>query len=198
MTITESDCRIEIEMADIDECRLDEMFERLERMPVPEGYKVEIVEGTVYMSPQRDNHWDIILEIVDQLRAKYPKKQIKSDVRIDYPGGLNGLCSDVTALKDGAVKTDKGRWRCEDVEFVAEVISKDTARNDYGPKLAAYATAGVPVYLVVDPYVGKCHLYTLPKEGEYTNDLAVTFGMPVDLTTTVVGLEITTDEFARG
>ena len=30
---------------------LDEMFERLETMPVPEGYKVEIVEGTVYMSP---------------------------------------------------------------------------------------------------------------------------------------------------
>ncbi|MEU5594367.1 hypothetical protein [Streptomyces sp. NPDC020298] len=32
---------------------LDEMFERLETMPVPEGYKVEIVEGFVYMSPQR-------------------------------------------------------------------------------------------------------------------------------------------------
>jgi hypothetical protein len=25
---------------------LDETFERLEKMPVPEGYKVEIVEGT--------------------------------------------------------------------------------------------------------------------------------------------------------
>lgn len=70
---------------------LDEMFERIEKMPVPEGYKVEIVEGTVYMSPQRDNHWQVIADIIEQLRTKYPRKRIKSDVRIDYPGPSTGL-----------------------------------------------------------------------------------------------------------
>ncbi|BFO22510.1 hypothetical protein SHKM778_88980 [Streptomyces sp. KM77-8] len=35
-----------IAMAESDNTRwLDEMFERLEKMPVPEGYKVEIVGG---------------------------------------------------------------------------------------------------------------------------------------------------------
>ena len=54
-----------IAMAESDNTRqLDEMFERLEKMPVPEGYKVEIVEGTIYMSPQLDAHWQTIRRIV--------------------------------------------------------------------------------------------------------------------------------------
>ncbi|MER6088602.1 Uma2 family endonuclease [Streptomyces bluensis] len=178
-----------------DEPTLDMMFEWLE--PTPEGYKVEIVQGVIYMSPQRDNHWDIIADIYDQLRERYPRKRVKSDVRIDYPGRLNGFASDVTAIKEGAVKDDKGLWRCQDVEFVAEVISKDTAANDYGPKLEAYATAGVPVYLIVDPYTGKWHLHTLPKDGEYCSNLSLAFGEAIDLTHTPVGIKISTDEFPR-
>ncbi|MFB7055668.1 Uma2 family endonuclease [Streptomyces vinaceus] len=191
MTVVETD---RIEMADISsEQTLDEMFEALE--PVPEGLKVEIVEGTVYMSPQRDTHWEIILDIVEQLRAKYPRKQLKSDVRIDYPGHLNGFATDVTAMAEGAEKTDAGRWRHQDVRFVAEVISKGTAANDYGPKKLAYAAAEVPVYLIVDPYVRRCLLYTLPKRGDYITETKIAFGDEIDLTGTVVGLKLDTSEF---
>ncbi|MFF8972354.1 Uma2 family endonuclease [Streptomyces sp. NPDC014995] len=176
---------------------LDEMFERLEKMPVPEGYKVEIVEGTVYMSPQRDTHWEIILDFVEQLRTKYPRTRVKSDVRIDYPGHLNGFATDVTVMAEGAARTQDGHWRHEDVEFVAEVISKGTAANDYGPKKTAYATAEVPVYVIADPYQGRCHVYTDPKEGDYQIETTVAFGKDLDLTGTVVGLTLTTDEFPR-
>lgn len=190
--------RIElIEMAESDELSLDMMFDWLERMPVPEGYKVEIVEGAIYMSPQRDNHWDIIANVYDQLRAKYPRRQVKSDVRIDFPGHLNGFAADVVLLKEGAEKNAKGRWTYQDVAFVAEVISKDTARNDYGPKKDAYAAAGVPVLLIVDPYTGLCHVYTDPQDGAYRLEPAVKFGEPVDLAGTVVGLVLDTGEFTH-
>ncbi|MGW1889971.1 hypothetical protein ACWCP6_06830 [Streptomyces sp. NPDC002004] len=54
-----------IEMAENDAADpLDAWFERLEKMPVPEGYKVEIVGGSVFMTPQRDAHWEIIRWIV--------------------------------------------------------------------------------------------------------------------------------------
>ena len=176
---------------------LDEMFERLETMPVPEGYKVEIVEGTVYMSPQRDTHWEIIADIYEQLRTKYPRKRVKSDVRIDYPGHLNGFATDVTVVAEGATKSEDGHWSYEDVEFVAEVISKGTAANDYGPKKTAYATAEVPVYVIADPYQGRCHIYTAPKGGDYEVETKVAFGKDVDLTGTVVDLVLKTDEFPR-
>ena len=176
---------------------LDEMFERLETMPVPEGYKVEIVEGTVFMSPQRDTHWEIILDIVEQLRTRYSRKRVKSDVRIDYPGHLNGFATDVTAMAEGAVKTEDGRWRHQDVEFVAEVISKGTAANDYGPKKAAYAAAEVPVYVIADPYQGRCHIYTHPKGDDYATETKAAFGDDLDLGDTVVGLVLSTADFPR-
>jgi Uma2 family endonuclease len=186
-----------IEMAEESgELTLDDLFESLERT-TPEGYKVEIVEGAIFMSPQRDTHWEIIADIYEQLRTKYPRKRVKSDVRIDYPGHLNGFCSDVTLVAEGAEKTPAGLWRCADVEFVAEVISKGTAHNDYGPKKTAYATAEVPVYLIADPYQGKCHLYSQPKDGEYVSELTVAFGADVDMTTTALGLTLQTDEFPR-
>ncbi|MFJ3825928.1 Uma2 family endonuclease [Streptomyces nodosus] len=179
------------------ELTLDAMFEALAKMPVPEGTKVEIVGGNIFMSPQRDTHWEIILDIVEQLRTKYPRQRVKSDVRVDYPGHLNGFASDVTAMAEEAVKADDGRWHHKYIEFVTEVLSKSTALNDYGPKKTAYALAEVPVYLVVDPYQGRCHLYTQPKDGDYATETKVPFGEDLDLTDTVVGLTLKTDEFPR-
>ncbi|MFG3010278.1 Uma2 family endonuclease [Streptomyces cinerochromogenes] len=186
-----------IEMAEENgELTLDALFESLERT-TPEGYKVEIVEGAIFMSPQRDTHWEIILDVVEQLRTKFPRKRVKSDVRIDYPGHLNGFCSDVTLIAEGAEKTPGGLWRCGDVEFVAEVISKGTAHNDYGPKRTAYATAEVPVYLIADPYQGRCLVHTDPKDGDYAVSTRVDFGTDIDLTGTVVDLVLKTDDFPR-
>lgn len=120
-----------------------------------------------------------------------------SGVRIDFPGLLNGFASDVAALSADAAKGEGGRRRCQDIEFVAEVISRSTAANDYGSKKAAYALAGVPVYLIADPYTGTWHLHTPPKDDGYRSALSLDFGTPVDLTSTVVGLTLTTDAFPR-
>ncbi|MEU3738374.1 Uma2 family endonuclease [Streptomyces sp. NPDC032198] len=186
------------QMAEItNEQALDQMFEALEREPFLEGYKIEIVEGAVYMTPQRTNHWDITLGIVEQLRTKYPRQRVLSDVRIDYPGDLNGLCSDVALVAEKAERTKQGGFLCEDVEFVAEVIYRGTGQNDYGPKKAAYATAGVALYLIVDPYQGKCHAYTQPKDGGYHVETNVDFEEEVDLTHTFLGLTFDTSDFAR-
>ncbi|MYT33263.1 MULTISPECIES: Uma2 family endonuclease [unclassified Streptomyces] len=187
-----------IEMAKSGDLTLDQLFDQLERMPVPEGYKVEIVEGTVFMSPQRDVHWDTIFEITTALREQFggKKRLVKSDVRIDFPGEKNGFCPDVAKLAENA-KKENGRWRYQDVEFVAEVISKGTAANDYGPKLTAYATAEVPVYVIADPYLGRCRVFTQPKDGDYENDVTVSYGEPIDLTDTVLGMTLSTEDFPR-
>lgn len=177
---------------------LDALFERLEGMPVPEGYKVEIVEGVIAMSPQEATHWEIIRRIVRALDDTFGMDaKVFSDVRIDFPGHLNGFCPDVAKLREGAQKTAEGRWRHQDVEFVAEVISKGTAANDYGPKKAAYALAEVPVYVIADPYQGRCHIYTHPKGDDHATETKVAFGDDMDLTDTVLGLTLATADFPR-
>ncbi|MGI5436070.1 Uma2 family endonuclease [Streptomyces shenzhenensis] len=194
MTVLED--RIEMADADADTKRLDEWFERLERVPVPEGFRVEIVGGNVYMTPQRNTHWEIIFEILLSFVERFGRKvRVFSDVRIDFPGHENGFCPDVAMLKDSAKPDDAGHWRYQDVEFVAEVISQGTAANDYGPKKTAYAVAEVPVYVIADPYQGRCHVYTDPKDGDYAVRTRVDFGTDIDLTGTVVDLTLRTDEF---
>ncbi|KKD07062.1 Uma2 family endonuclease [Streptomyces sp. WM6386] len=187
-----------IAMADANTERLDDWFERLERMPVPEGFRVEIVGGNVHMTPQLDTHWEIIRRIVRALEDKFGMDvKAFSDVRIDFPGHENGFCPDIALISDSATKDAEGRWRYQDVEFVAEVISAGTAANDYGPKKAAYAVAEVPVYVIADPYQGRCHIYTEPKGSEYEIETRVPFGKDLDLTGTVVDLTLKTDEFPR-
>ncbi|MCG3041213.1 Uma2 family endonuclease [Streptomyces fenghuangensis] len=186
-----------IEMADSGEPSLDELFELLERMPVPEGYKTEIVEGSVHMTPQRDTHWEIIAALYDHLRSRHPRNRLKSDLRIDFPGPRNGFAPDMVLLAEDSRQDSQGRWCYQDVEFVAEVISESTRQNDYGKKYEAYATAEVPAYLIVDPYSGQCHLFTHPKEDEYRSHLTVGFGEEIDLRETPVGMVLPTDEFPR-
>jgi Uma2 family endonuclease len=197
MTVIETD-RIAMADESNDELTLDKLFEALEKMPVPEGIKVEIVGGNIFMSPQRDTHWEITRRIVRALEDRFGMEvKVKSDVRFDFPGHLNGFCPDVVKLADDAERDARGRWNVEDVEFIAEVISKKTAVNDYGPKKAAYATVGVPVYTIADPYTGRCHVYTEPKDGEYTSELIVAFGKEIDLADTGLGLTLQTDTFPR-
>ncbi|MEU2899122.1 Uma2 family endonuclease [Streptomyces sp. NPDC001273] len=187
-----------IAMADINTQRLDEWFERLEQMPVPEGFRVEIVGGTVYMTPQRDTHWGIIRRIVRAVEDRFGMDvRVFSDVRIDFPGHENGLCPDVAVLRDSAEKDEGSHWRYEDVRFVFEVISEGTAANDYGPKKAAYATAEVPLYVIADPYQGRCYVYTNPKDGDYVTRTRVDFGDDIDLTGTVADLTVPTGGFPR-
>ncbi len=187
-----------IKMADPNTERLDEWFELLERMPVPEGYRVEIVGGNVHMTPQRDTHWEIIRRFLWALEDRFGREiKVFTDVRIDFPGHENGFCPDIALLKDSAKKDDTGHWRYQDVEFVAEVISEGTAANDYGPKKTAYAVAEVPVYVIADPYQGRCYVYTGPKDGDYEDRMPVDFGTDVDLTGTIVDLHLKTDDFPR-
>ncbi|MGX7758051.1 Uma2 family endonuclease [Streptomyces angustmyceticus] len=177
---------------------LDDLFERLDPTHLPEGYKVEIVEGAAFMAQQRDVQWQTVRRIVRALDDRFGMDApVTSDVRIDFPGELNGFAPDVAKFADDAEKDERGRWRYQDVEFVAEVISRGTGPNDYGPKRRAYALAEVPVYLIADPYLGRCRVFTDPQDGDYKSDLTVTYGMPIDLTHTVVGLTLSTEEFPR-
>ncbi|MFE5209887.1 Uma2 family endonuclease [Streptomyces sp. NPDC056600] len=182
-----------IEMATIDEQALDTLFDE---MAAPAGYKAEIVGGVIHKSPQLRIHFEIIRRILRVLEDAFGMDVlVLSDVRIDFPGHLNGFCPDVAMLRDGAQPGPGERWRYQDVEFVAEVISRGTARNDYEPKKSAYAQAEVPVYVIADPYQRRCHAYTDPKEGIYMTELTVAFGGDVDLSSTSLGLVLPTKDF---
>ncbi|MDT0322858.1 Uma2 family endonuclease [Streptomyces millisiae] len=192
MTVVMTD---RIQMADTDDMSSDELFELLERA-IPEGLKAEIVGGGIFVSPQRNTHWFITMKLITALIKRFGEDVLAtSDVRVDFPGDRNAFCPDVVKFSADAAEDERGRFRYKDVEFVAEVISRGTAQNDYGKKREAYAAAGVPVYLIVDPYTRKCLVLTEPEGDRYREEVTVKFGDPVDLSGTIVDMVIPTDKF---
>lgn len=186
------------DMADADTSGLEEEMALLERMTIPEGYKAEIVEGAVVVSPQRSTHWDIIELVLLQLKECFGRRaRTKSDVLIALPGHRNGFAPDLLKLSDDAKLDEAGRWSHRDVEFVLEVISRETRNNDYDTKRRAYALAGVPVYLIADPYTGKCHAFGRPEGETYENELTVKFGEDLDLAPLGMSLRLETEDFPR-
>lgn len=101
----------------------------------------------------------------------------------------------MSVTAEGAVENGKGLWRYQDVEFLAEVISRGTAADDHGLKKTAYAEAEAPVCLIADPCQRRCHVCTNPRGDDCATGTKAGFGDEADLTSTAVGLTLKTDEF---
>ncbi|MFI0743142.1 Uma2 family endonuclease [Streptomyces sp. NPDC021100] len=165
-------------MADVaDSAELDEMFSLVEAMKVPPGYRAEIIEGQIVLNPHRKAQSTIIRRLVGDLTSALGRDaDILWDVRVDFPGGLNGYAPDVALMRDGAEEDDHGLHDYRDIEFVAEVVSQGSRRDDYDAKLKVYAAAGIPTYLIADPKTGVAHVFHAPREGVYTDETSHTFG----------------------
>ncbi len=160
-----------------DSAELDAMFEEIENLNLPADYRVEIIEGEIVMNPQRKVHSRIIQRLAMALADTLGRDaNILWDVRIDFPGILNGYAPDVALVKDDAEEDDNGNHDYRDVEFIAEVVSKGSRRDDYDAKLKVYAAAGVPTYLIADPMSGLVHVYHEPREGKYIDEAGYAFG----------------------
>ncbi|MFI1256009.1 Uma2 family endonuclease [Streptomyces netropsis] len=161
----------------VDSAELDEMFADISRMNVPAGYRVEIIEGEIVLNPQRKVHATIIRRLNRALEeARGSEANILWDVRIDFPGVLNGYAPDVALVKDDAEEDDEGRHDYRDVEFVAEVVSRGSRRDDYDAKLTVYAESGVPTYVIADPKKATVHVFSEPRDGAYADVTTYTFG----------------------
>jgi Uma2 family endonuclease len=181
---------------------LDEMFAAMEAAGTPEGYRSQIVEGQIVMSPQRDVHWNIIDLLAEDVKDLVGRRtgRILSDVRVDFPGYLNGFAPDLMLLVEGAQPLVGGngeqRYQCRDIQLVAEVVSKSSRRTDYEIKLTTYAEASVPVYVIADPIKAMVTVYSEPADGKYqiihTYHFGATFTIPHDK-----GITVDTDDWPR-
>ncbi|MFD7402506.1 Uma2 family endonuclease [Streptomyces sp. NPDC059866] len=160
----------------------------------------EYVEGMAIVPPQpNDHHNDGAGELYYQFRA--------AGVRL--AGFNNGYRA---AHKDGSTmalvvpdfyvrrrrpseldeaysKANKGWYPIDMLALVGEITSTNH-ETDTGPKLRAYAAAGVPVYVLIDRHSKTAHCYTDPvlpgddpTEAYYATDDKVNFGEPLPLPT---------------
>lgn len=164
----------------------DDLVRFWEEMEWPEGSKVEIIEGIITVSPApAPRHNVIAARIQRRLYSVIPEDwEIFQTRAIAVPSRLGMLIPDLVVAPVPECSETDTHIPAALAELVVEVTSKSNARHDRISKPAAYATAGIPLYLLVDrwaPDGPTATLYGEPKGDVYRPVTIAKFGEAIKL-----------------
>ncbi|MFJ9338190.1 Uma2 family endonuclease [Streptomyces sp. NPDC101733] len=159
----------------------DEVIRLWEETEGPEGCKVEIIEGIVTVAPPPVNHHNYIaVKVQRALMTVLPEGwEVYQTLNVAVPSRVGLYIPDLVVVPEEAVLEEGNFVPAAVAELVVEVTSKSNASNDRVAKLHGYATAGVPLYLLIDPHMSgspTIHLYGEPQDGTYRLLSVVKFG----------------------
>ncbi|MGW7295719.1 Uma2 family endonuclease [Streptomyces xiamenensis] len=164
----------------------DELVRVWEEMDVPPGWKAEIIGGSIVMSPAPSKpHTFIATKLQWRLHPAIPDGwdvYQNVDVRIPLRSGV--FQPDLVVLPEAVMLDGVPETQAGDAALVVEVTSPGNASRDRVEKLAGYARAGVPLYLLVDrvPPMGPViTLFGEPQGGVYQTLWTGKFGDPIPL-----------------
>ncbi|MFI6000850.1 Uma2 family endonuclease [Streptomyces sp. NPDC051366] len=169
---------------------LDEvLWQAWKAMDLPEGYRAEIIEGSIEVSPTGRRRHTVL---VHRLRWLLDAHLAASGLRVFNDGNVirgRKVCipdlfvgpEDLDEIPDEeGLGVDATR-----VLLVAEIVSpgKDAHRRDHIRKQRWYALAGVPVYVVIDDFddEGTVTVFSAPdpEKGTFTTKTSVGYGTSV-------------------
>ncbi|MCC9310945.1 Uma2 family endonuclease [Kitasatospora sp. RB6PN24] len=176
--------------------RLREAAERIEEST---GLRVQIIGGTLVMSPTpRGKHAGTVRRLRDQLALRLPKGYGAYEVSsLAMPDDDEDYATpDLVVFPTDWDEDDEWLADARDAELAVEVISKSERAKDITNKTEWYATAGAPLLLAVDPRHGTWTLYSHPRDGSYQGVLHGIYGDPVPLPPPLPG-ELQTEGLPR-
>lgn len=161
---------------------LERCHSTLRHIDVPEGFKAEIVHGEIVLSPLRTFHLGTIFEILRQVTPQLPADTwFGGDNITPFPAESSELCPDITLIPRAEYEKNASVYPVEVIHAAFEVVSPSTRERDYGLKVGAYARAGIPVYVIADPYAAELVVYRGPIDGRYAHRDIVRYGEKVDV-----------------
>lgn len=170
--------------------RLHSQLSRFEDM-FP-GYRMEIVEGNIVMSPLKPAHnatiWALWTALKPQLSDDWG---FLSDVAVPFDGD-NEFCPDLAVIPQADVAKNLSAYPPDLIELVIEVVSPSSVRNDYEVKDRAYARRGIPHYLIFDPYKAQCTTLWNPGPDGYLGRDVLPYGETVTVETGIGKVSVDT------
>lgn len=168
----------------------DVLLEGFHALKTPEGFRAELIEGDIIVTPPPDGpHEGIIFSVVRQV-----VRQSATDLEFSGNKGLlldrGGLCPSNHLIPDGVFVQADAFWGApswmsrENVVMVVEVTSSKPD-NDRKTKRYCYARGGIPLFLLIDRDERTVTLFSEPGGAgdliDYRQDIRVPFGKSIDL-----------------
>jgi hypothetical protein len=157
------------------------MGDLIERGAIPEGYKVEVFDGRVVMTPQSpEQHWTV-RDVENAVTAVgIARERVFGDVLIAFPGE-NDAAPDLTIVGFDAERR-KNSYSCVDVLAVLEVTSEPEDEKDFVRNVRKYGRFGIDVYMIADPFNAIVTLMSEPHASGYDRLVEIPYGQPVSFT----------------
>ncbi|MCE7082846.1 Uma2 family endonuclease, partial [Streptomyces sp. ST2-7A] len=162
-------------------------------LTVPEGFKAELIEGQIVVTPPPDgDHEDIISTLIRQVLAGSSEEMDVSGhkglllERADGGAPGNRFVPDAT-FAPRELRVFRGAPPWMDPTGITMVTEVTSGRPDHDrtTKRLAYARAAIPLYLLIDRRTETLTLHTdpEPRTGDYGHTHTVPFGKPLTLPT---------------
>lgn len=137
------------------------------------GHRVEIIGSRITVTPPRNmQHGRSLSRLMRQLFAaglNEEEAEVFQNVGIRLPDGPSDYAVPDLAILDAGADDHLVEYNCYDpavFRLVLEVTSSNLS-DDLKAEPAAYASAGVPVYVIVDRTNRRVMVLTDPQDGEY-------------------------------
>jgi Uma2 family endonuclease len=163
---------------------------------LPDDVRVELIDGNfIYLQAPKTIHQSIVAEISYQF-LDFIKKKKKTCRTYVGPIDVQLNQDDYTIVQpDLSVlcKLDLLHENCifGAPDFILEVISPSTKKNDYTIKLAKYQTAGVREYWILDPYQKKLITYFFEDEDAIATIYGLDQSVPVHIFNSDLVIDLT-------
>jgi Uma2 family endonuclease len=150
----------------------DEAVRLWEETDAPEGSKVEIIEGIVTVAPPPANAHNLTAARMQRLLYEVipPDWEIVQTQGLSVPTAAGLYIPDLAVLPREALERPGNRVAAGEARLVVEITSQGNANHDRIHKAHGYAQAGVPLYLLLDPWhAGRptATLYGEPEKDTY-------------------------------
>ncbi|MGW4033280.1 Uma2 family endonuclease [Streptomyces sp. NPDC004838] len=119
------------------------------------GYRTEIVEGNIVMSPVRPFRNRTMMNLWGRLETQLGSEWgLISDVAVPFTDS-DEFCPDLAVVPAKEEARNLSACPPDLIELAIEVVFPSSRRNDYKVKDRHYAARGIPNYLIFDPCKGE-------------------------------------------
>ena len=155
---------------------LREAYAALDVMP---GFRAELVDGEIIVSPIPDGQHETIVVAVDDWVRDVHGLRLHRNLTLISPEGE--YVPDGIAAPKGAFAGREWHSKPDGVAMVLEVTSgrprdRKGAERDRGPKRQGYAAADIPLYLLIDRLDGKATIFSEPRGNDYAHSASAALG----------------------